>query len=226
MTVPYTIGLSLGQLGSGEPSALAIVHRREDDHMTVVHLERFEPPTSTGGIAARLAETIGRKPLHRHEWKYRENPYHPGAAVRERVEHYAGVAVDATGSSAAELATIREALSGKADMRTIVLTNGAAGPGQVPRRDIAGLLRTYLERGALAWPASLTHAGLLAKELRRFKAKIPAGRTDADRAFRENDNDDLVLAVGVALYVARRRGPAIDLELVAWMLERGMFGGR
>jgi hypothetical protein len=41
------------------------------------------------------------------------------------------------------------------------------------------------------------------------------GRTDADRAFCEGRNDDLVLAVGVALVAVRSIGPAIDAEAAA-----------
>jgi hypothetical protein len=53
---------------------------------------------------------------------------------------------------------------------------------------------------------------LLARELAGFRATTQRGRTDADRAFCEGRNDDLVLAVGAALLAVHSSGPAIDAE--------------
>lgn len=57
--IPFTVGLSLGQLGAGEPTAIAIVEMERNDEgpvaagaLKVRHLERFEPGVSTSSIAA------------------------------------------------------------------------------------------------------------------------------------------------------------------------------
>lgn len=209
----YAVGLAIGQLGEGEPTALAVVRALAGDRMEVIHLERFEPGTSTRTYAARTSAVCSTPPLYRREVKFRENPGYPGSVVRYTVDHWPDVRIDATGASEAEVDAVRAALPGVSVVETVLTNGDAAGSGRMSRLDLAGLLRDYFEGGRLAWPAKLPHRRLLESELRRFRAKVPPGRTDADRAFRENEGDDCVLAVGMAVVAGREGGYLIGEDI-------------
>jgi hypothetical protein len=85
----------------------------------------------------------------------------------------------------------------------------------VVRRDVPGAGERESDRkGQPSMPLAL----------QRFRAKVPAGRTDADRAYRENENDDLVLAVGMAV-LASQCGWGISDEALE-MLTRPIWAMR
>jgi len=59
---------------------------------------------------------------------------------------------------------------------------------------------------------------VVAAELRRFRVRVPPGRTDTDRAFREGAHDDLVLAVGAAVERLEWAGPCVSEEVARLLL--------
>lgn len=82
--------------------------------------------------------------------------------------------------------------------------NGVWG---VPKRDLISSAQVALQSGKLKVAASLPEAGALTAELERFRVKVNLNE-DAVTEWRERPQDDLVLALCVALWVAENRPKA------------------
>jgi len=92
----------------------------------------------------------------------------------------------------------------------ITITGGQQGatmpvPNQfrVPKRDLIAPLQVHLQNGTLKIAKELPFVHLLIHELQNFKFKISTAGHDSYEAWREADHDDLVLAAGIAAWVAR-----------------------
>lgn len=72
----------------------------------------------------------------------------------------------------------------------------------VPKRDVVGVLVVALQNHRLKIAAGLPFAGDLIHELQNFRVSISASGHDSYAAWREADHDDLVLALGVAAWLA------------------------
>ena len=80
----------------------------------------------------------------------------------------------------------------------------------LPRKELVGVLQVLLQSRRLQIPRTLPHASLLVQELERFKAKVTlAGQKDALEQWRESEQDDLVLAVALAAWVAEKALPGL-----------------
>jgi hypothetical protein len=75
----------------------------------------------------------------------------------------------------------------------------------VPKRDLAAAVVAALGSRRLRVASALPDAPMLLAELRKFRMKISDAGNDTNSAWRENDHDDWVLAVALALWRARRR---------------------
>ncbi len=80
----------------------------------------------------------------------------------------------------------------------------------VPKRDLVGSMAIAFQTKMLKISSKLPDARILTDELLNFKVKITESRKghvhDSYEAWREGDHDDLVLAVAIALWVARKVG--------------------
>ncbi len=80
----------------------------------------------------------------------------------------------------------------------------------VPKRDLVGAMAIAFQTRMLKISSKLPDAKILTDELLNFKVKITESRKgkphDSYEAWREGDHDDLVLAVAIALWVARKVG--------------------
>jgi hypothetical protein len=75
----------------------------------------------------------------------------------------------------------------------------------VPKRDLCSAPLVLFQNEMLNISEDLEHAATLKRELLKFKVKINiATGHDAYEAWRENDHDDLVLALAMACWVAER----------------------
>ncbi|PZO78274.1 MAG: hypothetical protein DI629_12405 [Mesorhizobium amorphae] len=95
------------------------------------------------------------------------------------------------------------------DPMAITITGGRKPAGtmrnaRVPKRDIVTGLLVALESGALTVAAGLDLAPVLARELGEMRRKLTAAGNDTYGAWGDDAHDDLVLAVGLALWVAER----------------------
>lgn len=82
------------------------------------------------------------------------------------------------------------------------------GHYRVPKRELISSAQVILQERRMKIPSSLPHAALLAKELQcfRYRVELRAG-TDTAEAWREGQNDDLVFALGLALWIGERNLP-------------------
>ena len=77
----------------------------------------------------------------------------------------------------------------------------------MPKRDLVATLAVAMQQGRLKVAAVLPEAALLQEELQNFQVKMSVAGHDTYGAgddWREGVNDDLVLAVGLALWVGEQ----------------------
>lgn len=194
MTDRYYIGTDLGQ--AQDYTAICIAR---ETHVTkslhIVHLERFPLGTSYPDVVRRIKSLL-------------QTPKLRGKAT---------LIVDYTGCGRPVVDMIREAgLSCEA----ISITSGGKvhqetdAKGKllhnysVPKIDLVACLQVLMQNKKLEIAKGLQFASVLAQELKSFKATItPSGHTkyEADTSWREEGNDDLVLAVALACWYATKK---------------------
>jgi hypothetical protein len=181
----YFMGLDLGQ--KRDYSAVAVVER-------IDHQRPFQG-TSFERLVVRYAE---RMPLG--------TPY-PRVVDRVRGIVRSGelagncaLAVDATGVGAPVVDMLRAARLG-CDLSAVTITGGDRATGaSVPKRDLMGELLVLLEQGQLKI-GNLREGPRLVGEL--MDVRESSGRIGADGA---GEHDDLVIALALACWRAKRRG--------------------
>lgn len=87
---------------------------------------------------------------------------------------------------------------------------------RVPKRELISQAQVILQDRRLKIPSSLPHGALLAKELQCFRYRVEL-RSGADtvEAWREGQNDDLVFALALALWIGERNFPGGGLIIVS-----------
>lgn len=177
----FYIGVDLGQ--RQDYTALAIVER---EHAT----QRIVSPPM---LVRRVQRVALGTPYPRVVEMIRETVREPKLAGR------CVVVVDGTGVGAPVVDMLRE--PGLACTMTAVMITGGAresrSGGQyvsVPRRDLIGGVQLALEKGELRIALRMKEAGALARELIAMRAGDDGG-----------EHDDLVLALALACWKARRR---------------------
>ncbi len=102
----------------------------------------------------------------------------------------------------------------------VTITGGGAtthtetGEWHVPKRDLAIGLDVSMQNRLLRIAKELAHAELIPKEAEAFRAKISAAGHDSYEAATESAHDDLVIAVALAVWRARRSRPPRPLPPV------------
>jgi hypothetical protein len=183
--VNYVVGVDLGQ--TADYTAITILEEREPNSYDVRYLERLRN-TPYPSIVRRLDHLVRRLP---------ERP---------------SMAVDATGVGRPVVDMIRDA-NLPASVYPITLTGGDAVvrdgmERHVPKRDVASTIAVLLQTGRLRISRRLNESDTLLRELLNFRVKISLSGHDSYEAWREQEHDDLVLAVGLA----------------AWLFEKGRDG--
>ncbi len=109
---------------------------------------------------------------------------------------------------------------------TITGGDGAAyerGGWRVPKRDLVVGLEVMLEQGQLQIAEGLAEGATLLRELTNMKVKVTWAGHESFAAWREGTHDDLVLAVALACWEARRRRTWSDGgERVLGLMVRGV----
>jgi hypothetical protein len=91
------------------------------------------------------------------------------------------------------------------------------GAWRVPKRDLVGALLVLFGEGRLDISRRMPEAPTLVRELENFKMKInPVTSSDSYSAWREQDNDDLVLATACAAWYGERWQPEEPSQTVFW----------
>jgi hypothetical protein len=191
----FFMGVDLGQ--ARDPSAVAIVERSVDLQLdlqswnrvprvsyAVRHLERVPLGTPYPGVVSRVAELLARPEL-------------PGCQL----------VIDATGVGRPVLDLFHAA--GLAVVPVMITAGDRAALGKdgiwrVPKRDLVVGLAVMLQAGELLVAHGLGEREVFLRELMNFKVKVSAEGRESFSAWRESEHDDLVLAVALACWRARR----------------------
>jgi hypothetical protein len=181
----FVSGLDLAQ--AADFTALAILEKIGETPAAyqVRHLERFPLGTSYVEIVERVDDIFRRNELADTT-----------------------LAVDQTGVGRAVLDMITQR-GVRAAITPVTITAGhkatkAEDGWHVPKKDLVSVLQVALQSGRLKIASGLRHAKLLTKELATFRVKITAAANETFEAWREGDHDDLVLAVGLAVWAGER----------------------
>jgi hypothetical protein len=118
--------------------------------------------------------------------------------------------VDATGVGRPVVDLLRRAGLG-CPMWPVTITGGDAemqsgGYYRVPQRDLMVGLQVLLQRGALQIAAGLQYGPVLVEEMAGMRVKLSSGGRERYGAWREGQHDDLVFAVALASWGAKKRG--------------------
>lgn len=175
------VGLDLAQ--AGDFTALAVVERVAD-----------------GYVVPELARTRGRA--------YPDLVAELAVALAEPALAGADLVVDATGVGRPVVNMLRDA---GLDPLAVTLTGGErvtpAGRRalNVPTREIIETVLVLMQAGAVQVAADLPLAPVLARELTDVRLQLTASGRSAYRAQGDDRHDDLVMALGLALWWSERR---------------------
>ena len=197
----YFGGLDLGQ--SQDPTALVVVERaelrgewdaaaygyRKETALRLRHLERMPLGTPYPDVVERAGQAMGSEKL---------------AGKRHLM-------VDATGVGRPVVDLLwRARLPGR--MWPVLITCGDAegyGDGyyRVPKRDLIVGLQVMLQSGGLQIAAGMRDGPTLVREMAQMRVKVTISGREKYGAWREGEHDDLVLAVALACWGARKVYP-------------------
>jgi len=166
-------------------------------------LERLEPEGDEKEVAyhVRHLERVRNVPYPEIVAKTTEIMQSPALAGK------AALVVDQTGVGAPVVDLFRQA---GLDLMGVLIHGGdkAAHEGntwRVPKRDLVGSLQVLFQSGRLKISKKLPLASVLQTELMNFKVKIdPVTAHDSYSAWREQDHDDMVLSVALAVWCAEK----------------------
>ena len=186
----FYLGLDLGQ---------------KRDHSAVVVVERIDHRRAFQGTAFEklLVRYVERMPLGM-----------PYPRIVERVKEIVrcgeldgncALAVDATGVGAPVVDMLRAARLG-CDLTPVVITGGERGVSRwsVPKRDLMAEVQVMLENGQLR-VGRLKETGRLVRELVDMKRSVNATGRVRMGADGYGEHDDLVIALALACWRAKRR---------------------
>ena len=116
------------------------------------------------------------------------------------------------GGRAASDGHAAESGAGSSRLWPVLITGGdmetyANGHYRVPKRDLIVGLQLLLQRRGLQIAKGMKFGPVLAREMAEMRVKITASGNEQYGAWREGEHDDLVLAVALACWGARRVYP-------------------
>jgi hypothetical protein len=181
----FVIGLDLGQ--SKDYTALVILEHVTsgvDERFLAHKIERFQLGTPYPTIVSEITKLV-KQPIFRRS--------------------FTTLAVDQTGCGAPIFDLFKQA-NLPCNLTGIHITAGSQvnhtnGLVYVPKRELVSSTQLALQTGILKISKSLPNAEILIQELLNFQVKISESANDLYGAWRENQHDDLVLALSMALWV-------------------------
>jgi len=213
MQTRFFVGVDLGQ--RHDPTALAMVAREE--HVT----NEIDAATRERVVDVRyLVGGVRRLKLG--------TPYTEQVEEIARIvvalppEGQAAVVVDATGVGAPVVELLRQQL-GSRPLVPVIFTGGDtarydAGFWRVPKKDLVHGVMVLLQQGQLRISGKSPHAPLLIQELTSMRLRITPEGNAGYAAWREGEHDDLVFALALACWRARRteRRPLGERRPLFW----------
>jgi hypothetical protein len=130
------------------------------------------------------------------------------------------LAVDGTGVGPPVVDMLRAAGPG-CPLSPVVVTSGekenrADGYYRVPKRNLIVGLQVLLQRHALRIAAGMTHGEALVAEMAEMQVKVTGAGREQFGAWRQGTHDDLVFAVALACWAAKRAYPREPAGEIAW----------
>ena len=169
----------------------------------------------------------------------------PGATYPEAAERVAAVtrspelnqrchlAVDATGVGRPVVDLLRGMRLGSTSFLPAVITGGDSesytdGYYRLPKRDLMTWLQVLLQRKELQIAAALQWRPALMEEMRQMEVRGTQAGREQYGAWREGAHDDLVFAVALACWAAKKAHPGmVNGEQRYWQMPwrvRGLYG--
>ena len=186
----HYLSLDLGQ--AGQFTALAVLERPGTDEREPIYglryLQRFPLGTPFTQIVGDVGRLIGKLALD---------------------DEYPTLVVDQTGVGKPVIELFNGAAL-RASIVPVCITAGQQasvmedGTRLVPKIELVSSLQVLLQGRRMQVARGLPAAQLLARELQNFRVKVPLTSGDSLGTWRENRHDDLVLAVGLACWMAER----------------------
>ncbi len=198
--------------GSNQPKLQYQLHVR--------HLERLPLGTSYVDVAEHIRDLVRAPELQSH--KSTAQLWGDFRVVDERSVP-PGLAVDATGVGRPICNMLT---SYGLQLDPVTLHGGEAvtyadGYWRIPKRDLVAVLQVALQSGWLKIAQELELAEKLRQELLNFKIKLdPKTAHDSYSHWRENEHDDLVLATGMACWVATKE----QRKFLSGVFKNGVIG--
>lgn len=187
----YVVGLDLGQIN--DATALVVLERQATARVWAGrHLQRFPLGTRYPDIVETVRQMLSRPPLQRDcHLVFDETGV--GRPVGDLLRSLR-IGCRVTG------VTIHGGDSVTSDVSTSSL--------RVPKRDLVSSVQLLIQQRRLKFAETLLGAELLRQELASFRVHISLETGhDSYGAGRSGENDDLVLAVGLACWVGERFWP-------------------
>lgn len=192
MTSHYISGLDLGKLQ--DYTALVTVEQyvvddkdlpgRKAWQHDVRHINRWPLGTPYARIVADLRDLYVKSPMN-------------GSSL----------VVDKTGVGEAVMEMIQEAHL-PCSVRGYSITAGfKPGDGTVPKQDLVGALHVGWGSERLRIAKGLDYRPILIEEIRTFTSKVSSERNETYAAWRENEHDDILLALSLAVWYGSRHPP-------------------
>ena len=197
----YFVGVDLGQ--SQDFTALAVVER-------AVGSGEWDPVMATWPKVV----TLNLRFLDRMELGTPYPEVVDRVARMTRCGELAGrchLAVDGTGVGAPVVDLLKRAQLDCRLMPVMVTSGGLEtqdkGYYHVPKRDLIIGLQVLFQRGALRIAGGLKHSDTLIKEMQAMRVKVTPAGNEQYAAWREGTHDDLVFAVALACWAAKKICP-------------------
>ncbi len=224
MTIPWLIGLDLGQVH--DPSAIAIMRRHwvtwgdtQQQKFHVRYLERFPLGTPYPDIV-KMTKTYAESLPVPSDW----GADHPAGPIRPY-----HLVIDATGVGRPVADMFKEVAVWPTRV-TITGGNEATRPEQheyhVPKRHIISALQVAMQTHRIQLAKGITDAETFISEAMNFQFKLSAkSGEDQYGAWREGTHDDLLLAVALAVWYGEQQ-PLASSESDTPQFYQGGFGPR
>lgn len=159
------------------------------------HLQRWEHGTAYPRIVQDVVQLLDTAPLRADR---------------------AMLVVDATGVGAPVVDLFR---AEQVNHAPVTITGGFAvgwdlqrGSFTVPKRDLVSVMAVLLEQRRLRIPEALPTRDLLTRELQAFRRRVTPVGNDTYASWREQDHDDLVLAVALAAWHYEHHNSLIEQQ--------------
>lgn len=202
----WFVGLDLGQ--THDPTAIAVIQRRTVPkalpHYYILHLQRFELDTPYTDLIGRVVELLNR-------------PAKAGGNVVPLRGCVLGL--DATGVGR-PVVDMFKAARPPCQLTPVTITGGRKatrddGEWHVPKADLVAAIKLVMQGQRIHQDAKLPFGAMLKKELADFESRITPSANEQYGVWREGQNDDLVLATAIAVWLAERATQARPAGLIS-----------